>query len=215
MSKKIQSVVSKVSIKAAYRANKIMKFPFRAKPREEEHAPVVAASSVYSQSSGFSSKVTDTKHCETVALNLRAQQDDLWEKEQEERREDLATLQLLHASGMSAQTSRLNRRKFIRTDPNHQAVQTNTPLSTVANPQQPAERTVSDTSDGTQPPAMWEQQTGIIREHHVEPDQGVFQGNESGSESSSIRRRGAVRLKHNPIHARPSQEEVKRYNRAQ
>lgn len=206
--------MSKVSVKATYRADKIMKSVFRAKPREEKHAPAVTASSVYSQPSGFFSKVTDTNDCEDIAPILRVQQDDLSEKEQEERRQDIAIRQLLHASGMSAKTSRLNCRNLIRTDTDHPVVGTTTPLSSVAKAQQAAERAVSDTGDGIKPPAMWEQQTGIIREHHVELEQGVVQGNESSSESSLIRRRGAVQLKNNPIHTRSTHEEIKRYTRA-
>jgi hypothetical protein len=187
MSKKIPSAANKISMKAAYRANRLIKSVFGAKSREVEHAPVVTASSVYSQSSGFSTKVIDTNKCEDVAPNFRNQQDDLWEKEQEGRGQDLAIRQLLHASGIRAKTSRLHRRILTLTNPDNNVVHITTPLSIVAKPQKAAEHTVSDTSDGTQPPAMWEQQTGIIREQDVKPVSGVDQGNESGSDSSSLR----------------------------
>ncbi|EAT88630.1 hypothetical protein SNOG_03425 [Parastagonospora nodorum SN15] len=182
MSKKIRSVANKISMKAAYRADRLIKSVFRAKSREVEHAPAVTSSSVYSQSSGFSTEVMDTNNCEDVAPNLQTQQDDLWEKEQEERGQDLA---ILHIT---------------------------TPLSIKAKPQKATEHTVSDTSDGTQPPAMCEQQTGIIREQDVKPVPDVDQGNDSGSDSSSLRRRGAVRLKTNPMHVCPTHE-IKHYTR--
>ncbi|KAH3904071.1 hypothetical protein HBI56_042340 [Parastagonospora nodorum] len=212
MSKKIRSVANKISMKAAYRADRLIKSVFRAKSREVEHAPAVTSSSVYSQSSGFSTEVMDTNNCEDVAPNLQTQQDDLWEKEQEERGQDLAIRQLLHASGMSAKTSRLHRRILNCTNSGNNIVHITTPLSIKAKPQKATEHTVSDTSDGTQPPAMCEQQTGIIREQDVKPVPDVDQGNDSGSDSSSLRRRGAVRLKTNPMHVCPTHE-IKHYTR--
>jgi hypothetical protein len=57
----------------------------------------------------------------------------------------------------------------------------------------------SNDSNGSQSPPTHEQQIGVVREYVLRADRSKDECNGSGSRSSSLQRRGAVRRKKGPI----------------
>jgi hypothetical protein len=174
-----------MSKKATCRASTIIYPIFTA--RTEENAPLLPASSLDSQKSGFHSDVPDLTDGEHVASILRPKQDILWDQEHKEREKNLELRGLLH-----------------------HGVLIHAPLSNVSTSQKESVCFPSDGSDGTRPPEMYEQQTGIIREYvlRADNDKSEEEGCASDSDSSSLRRRGAVKRKTNPVFGRPTYKEL-------
>jgi hypothetical protein len=141
-------------------------------------------------------KKNDPEDGERRARKLRTGQD---QKESSQREKDLANLTLVQAAGAAAQRSRLRSSSDVQQHPHERGARNRSPRQDIPSPQQAS---IHDGSEHTSP--MWEQTIGIIRDQQPVEQEEEMNTNHS-SNASSLKRRGAIRRKLNPLFARSSQ----------
>jgi hypothetical protein len=178
---------------------------FGAHTYNEGHFPLLASSPRASVDEEFEADLNFSSWEHQVILK-RPHHEKPWAKECDERERDITATRLLHTYGTSAQQARRERAAIIRPDQDLHRVHIN-PLATgSAESQRPSLHSaqLSTTSYPTET-TTYEQQTGIIRSiaDPVEVHSEQLEASD-GSSASSLRRRGAVKRKMNPLFARPT-----------
>jgi hypothetical protein len=147
--------------------------------------------------------------CEYQAALIRPYQEKLWAEECDKRERDITATRLMHMYGTSAWQVRCNRAPIIHASSDRYRFHINPPATDAAKSQKPsmysAELSTASYVTGT---ATYEQQTGIIRDID-DPIEVQWEQLEvsDGSSTSSLRRRGAVRRKTNPLFAHQTYED--------
>jgi hypothetical protein len=216
MPSNIRTLSSQMQHNAAIRANSFIRSHLTPSAQEGEHTPLLPACSEYSQESDTFEAMPDLIDGKYTADLLRPEQQKTFDQEHEDRMKDLASKQLLEDAEIRAQGVRVQHDArmpvpqiipFVPPNLAYHVVQVHQPLSNVAVSQKISTCFASDDSNGSHPPAMYEQQTGVIREYIIQANRSEDESNGSGSRSSSLQRRGAMRRRTNPISARKSDDE--------
>jgi hypothetical protein len=171
---------------------------------DEAHIPALPSSPHNIVDEIYDDKV-DVESWEFQADAQRTDQEKLWDKECDEREKQMASTQLMLTYGASAQQARRYREPMVRDNPDHDVVQIQPPATNLARSQKASVHSErpSDPSNTAIRVATYEQQTGIIRDQSAPVEVEEW----DRSSTSSLRRRGAVRRKTNPMFSRPTYED--------
>jgi hypothetical protein len=210
MSPKTRTVVTNVCLKTAKRASTFMHSRFGAHIYNDGHIPLLA-SSHRALIDEEDERDLDMTYWEYQAALERPHQERLWDAEIEEREQKFASTRLMHTSSMSARQARRSC-PIICADRDFRRVQIQPPAANVARYELPSLHSAKlSTASYATETATYEQQTDIIRETDGPEEVGLEKWETSDvSTTSSLRRRGALKRKANPLFARPTCEDFER-----
>jgi hypothetical protein len=201
---KSRSAVANFGVRFAVRVSSLIHSTLGAPTHNEGHVRLLSALHQDFVDEDIES-ILDAENWEQQVDSDRLREEERWDRECDEREKALCLIRLMLTGGVSAQHTRQNRPRMIRNHAAHQVVQIQPPTPDLARSKRASlhytKPLASFNSQTTTP--MYEQQTGVVRNQ----DGDVEVGRCDGSSTSSLRRRGAVRRKANPIFARPSSED--------
>jgi hypothetical protein len=195
----IRSIATKVVQKAAARASLVQYSTFGVPSDDGDCTPLRGPPA----KSGRRNNDGDSEAWEQQIRNLRSEQDRLYLEESLQRERDLATIGLVHAADTLNQCPRSDPNPIAHEDTYYRVAgvrssDNGTPRSHHSSIQKGLDYT----------PPMWAQQSGNIRSQQlVEQDEEIRVTTYRSSNASSVKRRGAVKHKLNPLFARPSQDD--------
>jgi hypothetical protein len=211
MTHKFRFVVANLGNEIAMRASSLIHSTTEAPTHNEGHVPLMSSPHQDSVDEDLETML-DVENWEQQAAIQRSSEEILWNQEWDEHEKAIASLQLMLTCGVRAQNARRTRPPMVRWLAAHHVIQIYPPATHGAQSQNASvlHTQLSVKTNSAASSQMHEQQTGVVRTQDPTMEVEVEECDQSST--SSLRRRGAMRLWANPMFARLSYEDFHQYH---